>query len=224
MARKKKTAAALTAVSMVRLLTWQSAPSHPHRSLMYTLLTSTPPHHLPNLAFTWVQVRSGERAVSVFITGIGHIWGEWFADCLSSSCELTGLMNSAFPPLTSLRRAARLPVCLSVCLRHRFWSHFYVWLCLSFCLSPLQSLFPAINTLLPPAPVSMCWSLFLLSEVAGKDLISSGWHRFEESRQSSKLETGTKTDKSSKKRASAGFGSGSLRQLVRTLEGEGGWM
>lgn len=64
-------------------------------------------------------------------------------------------------------------------------------------------------------------SFFLLSEVAGKGLISSSWHRFEKSRQSSKLETGTKTDKSSKNRASAGFGSGSVRQLVRTLEGEG---
>lgn len=97
-----------------------------------------------NLALTWAEVRSREKGVSVFIHAIAHIWGEWFADCLSGSYELTGLMISPFSKLTS---SAELPVCLCVCPRHRFWSHFYVWLCLSFCLSPFSHSFrPSIHS------------------------------------------------------------------------------
>lgn len=132
MARKKKTAAALT-VSMVRLLTWQAAPSHPPISHPCTLFL--PP---TNLALTKSK-REAERGewASPFMPR-GHIWGEWFADCY----QLSGLMIS---PSSELSSSAEPLVC--VCLRHRFWSHFSVWLCLSFCLSAFSHSFrPSIHS------------------------------------------------------------------------------
>lgn len=80
--------------------------THVHSSYL-----SPPPP--PNLALTWVEVRSGERAVSVFITGIGHIWGEWFADCLFQQFWTHRVNEVCLSSAHLLRWAARLPLCLS---------------------------------------------------------------------------------------------------------------
>lgn len=73
MAWTKKTAAALTAVSMVRLLTWQSAPPPTHT---YTHISNLFPRLLGS---DMLKYRKGGREdpYGPSRRGIGHVRAEW---------------------------------------------------------------------------------------------------------------------------------------------------
>lgn len=166
MARKKKTAAALTAVSMVRLLTWQSAPSHPHLSLMYTLLTSFP----PKLGFDVSPSEKRGEGSGCLHSCHGAYFG-WVVCRLSFRPFWTHRVNDfslflSWPPSLSCPSVFVFAIGSEVISMFDFVSP---------SVSPPSVTLSGHQYTPPPAPVSMCWSLFLLSEVAGKDLMAQIW-------------------------------------------------
>lgn len=231
MVRKKKTAAALAAVSMVRLLTWQSAPP------------DTPNPFPLQLGFDMLKYRERDRENgclrgTLFRRGISHVQDEWLVPyCvwivrlfslayLWDNHELRGLMIS--PVCETHLCWSGLPSCLSPPKVLKSL------LCLTFSLPHSVTLsgrqFPP-----PPAAVSMCWSLspspFILCVVVEwlktkeNQTLAQIWEE-QSGKERGKGESQWKNKKiknqGKEQRQKTRFGPGSVGQSVQSCAGGGG--